>query len=96
MAQWSADRPPLPPDWQKRRVRVFVRDGWRCQLGWAGCAGEATEVDHIDGNNDHRLVNLRAVCEGCHRKRTQQQAADATRAMWARTRVPDERHPGLF
>lgn len=96
MAQWSKDRAPLPRDWELRRQRVFQRDKWRCQLGLSVCTGRAVEVDHIDRNDDHRLVNLRAVCSACHRVRTQEQAAEATRAMWARTRVPEERHPGLL
>ncbi|WP_311208738.1 MULTISPECIES: HNH endonuclease signature motif containing protein [unclassified Aeromicrobium] len=97
MAQWTADRPPLPRDWQKRRLRVFRRDRRRCQLAYDGiCTGHATEVDHIDGNADHRLVNLRSVCSECHSERTKQQSADAIRAMHARARVPVPPHPGLL
>lgn len=93
---WSEDRPPLPPDWERRRSRVFVRDRRTCQLQFTGCTGRATEVDHIDSNADHTIKNLRAVCHDCHAKRTQEQAAEALRAAWAKTRVPRPKHPGLL
>lgn len=94
---WSENRPPLPPDWERRRQRVFTRDGRRCRLAFKGiCTGRATEVDHIGSNDDHSIKNLRAVCHDCHRKRTQDQAAEAQRALWAKTRVPRIKHPGLL
>jgi 5-methylcytosine-specific restriction endonuclease McrA len=94
---WSEKRPALPPDWQKRRIFVFARDNRRCQLAFEViCLGTATEVDHIDGNGDHHVRNLRAVCKPCHTKRSQEQAADAQRALWANTRVPRPPHPGLL
>lgn len=94
---WSSNRPPLPPDWEARRVAVFQRDKRRCQLSYEGvCTGHATEVDHIGSNADHTIKNLRAVCHECHTKRTQAQAARAQRALWAKTRVPRPKHPGLL
>lgn len=94
---WSQHRPPLPPDWEARRVLVFSRDGFVCQLHYEGvCTKGATEVDHIDRNDDHTLENLRAVCHACHTKRTQAQAAEATRRLWAQTKVPRPPHPGLL
>lgn len=97
MAGWSTDRPPLPPDWGQRRMLVFRRDGRLCKLAYPGiCTRAATEVDHIDGNDNHNLTNLRSVCHDCHGERTKQQAADGLRAAWAQTRVPREKHPGLL
>ena len=94
---WSEDRPPLPPDWGRRRIVVFNRDKRRCMLAYeAICLGAATEVDHIGSNADHRISNLRAVCHDCHTKRTQEQAAEASRRLWANTRVPRPPHPGLL
>lgn len=94
---WSETRPPLPPDWQKRRIFVFNRDKNCCMLAYKDiCLGVATEVDHIDRNDDHRMSNLRAVCHDCHSERTRQQAADALRAAWATTKVPRPKHPGLL
>lgn len=94
---WSRNRPPLPTDWDARRRLVFARDGFVCQLSYEGvCAGQATEVDHVDRNDDHSLNNLRAVCHPCHRQRTQAQATEATRKLWAQTRVPRPKHPGLL
>lgn len=97
MAWSESNRPPLPPDWPKRRAFVFARDEYRCTLAYEGiCLGVSTEVDHVDSNTDHRLKNLRAVCHDCHAKRTQDQAAEATRALWAQTRIPRPKHPGLL
>lgn len=59
-----------------RRV-VFARDGRACQLGLAGCTGDAEEVDHIvpwfEGGRED-LGNLRAVCRACHKLKTQAEA----------------------
>ena len=94
---WSSNRPPLPPDWERRRARVFTRDRRRCQLAFEGvCTGQATEVDHIGSNADHSIKNLRSVCHDCHTKRTQEQASTAMRNLWAKTRVPRAKHPGLL
>jgi len=94
---WSENRPPLPPDWAKRRVFVFARDEYRCMLAFEGiCLGVATEVDHVDSNADHSIKNLRAVCHDCHAERTRQQAAAALRSAWGRTKVPRPQHPGLL
>lgn len=94
---WSSNRPPLPPDWKKRRAFVFRRDRKTCRLAYEDiCEGAATEVDHIGDNDDHRTHNLRAVCHACHAERTKQQAAEALRAAWANTRVPRPKHPGLL
>ena len=62
--------------WRRVRVKVFDRDGWRCQdCGKAG----ALECDHIravkDGGAWYELDNLRTLCRGCHIARTARQNA---------------------
>jgi hypothetical protein len=47
---------------------------WHCEIKLPGCAGAASEVDHILGvaaDPDHTM--LRATCKTCHRKITAQQ-----------------------
>ena len=52
------------------------RAQWRCELRMDGCAGAASECDHIvavaEGGGDD-LANLRAACKPCHARRTAQQ-----------------------
>jgi 5-methylcytosine-specific restriction protein A len=85
-------RSPLPRDWRRRRLRVLERDGYRCQIRGPKCAGKAAEVDHIDRDDDHRLVNLRSGCGPCHHSRTGRQAQAAQTAHY-RPRIT---HPGLL
>jgi 5-methylcytosine-specific restriction protein A len=76
--------------WQVIRKRVLVRDGYQCQLRYAGiCVGRAREVDHIvqpEAGGTDDLANLRAVCTPCHRRRTGQQGALAKQRNAARRR----------
>lgn len=62
-----------PPDWEKRRYRVFKRDGFQCR----NCEYEAPEDDpktglhchhqtRISNGGGHGLDNLVTVCEDCH------------------------------
>ena len=64
------DSRPLPPHWRRLRLRIFERDGYRCQL--CGKHGHL-ECDHIvareDGGDD-RPDNLRTLCRSCHIERT--------------------------
>ncbi|MEW6050779.1 MAG: HNH endonuclease signature motif containing protein [Candidatus Zixiibacteriota bacterium] len=63
-----------PPDWEERRRRVFQRAGNRCEE--CGRSAERSSVPfHVhhdkprsqkEGN--HRIENLRLLCEVCHAK----------------------------
>lgn len=57
------------PRWQKKRLAIFKRDGWRCKL----CGDDETtlQVHHkkyIDGNEpwDYSNSDLITLCEHCH------------------------------
>lgn len=88
------------PEFVRNRPRVLARDMGQCQLAWDDCEVRATEVDHIKNFKSggmHAMDNLQAVCNTCHKQKTQKEAARA----WAKIRRdathPDSRlqHPGL-
>lgn len=95
--QWRSA--PRPVDWIARCEAVLERDKW-CQEVEAGrICGETSrlEVDHIGDPGDHRLENLRALCQPHHRRRSGQQGGLAWQAKRRRlARRPDEKHPGLL
>lgn len=58
--------------WAKTRTRTLERDNWTCQhCGHHDPTGRTLEADHDDNGNP------RTLCTGCHRRRTQAQAAQA-------------------
>lgn len=71
------------PEYRHNRPLAMKRDQWRCQLRLAGCAGAASQCDHIiqpSQGGTHQLANLRAVCKPCHARRTAQQSNTGTKA----------------
>lgn len=95
----SNRRQELPPNWYSGiRPRILERDGHRCQ--WRRtrgiCGSPANQVDHIGDRHDHSDDNLQALCAWHHRKKTEQESADARRKIAAKGRLPVERHPGLL
>ena len=83
--------------WRRVRADVLERDGYQCQLGYPGCLGEASEVDHIisiaaTGTARRDALDAdwcAAVCSACHRRKTAQEA----KAGRNRRRCPPYRHP---
>ncbi len=54
------------PEWQKKRILIFIRDGYLCQK----CKKEnATQVHHKSYANIFKepLSDLMSVCGSCHR-----------------------------
>jgi len=84
---WATRRPKgnryaYGSDWQRVRVLALKRDGYLCQLRYAGCLARATEVDHIrqpEAGGTNAVENLRAVCHRCHAIRTAKQGHEAAR-----------------
>jgi 5-methylcytosine-specific restriction endonuclease McrA len=65
----------VPPGWAAIRSRVLARDPI-CVL----CRERpSTDVDHINGRDDHSLEHLRGLCRRCHLQRTHQQGEAAKR-----------------
>lgn len=97
---WASSdrRSRLPADWARRRVAVLARAGHRCEavdsLG-ARCDEHATDCDHVERGDDHRAVNLQALCRWHHNQKTAREAAEARRTRPTRRREP-ESHPGLL
>jgi 5-methylcytosine-specific restriction protein A len=92
---WATHRPPANAyaygsGWANVARAVLVRDGFECQLRYAGiCIGKASEVDHIrqpEAGGDNSLENLRAVCRRCHARRTGQQGALAKQRRHSRSK----------
>jgi 5-methylcytosine-specific restriction protein A len=73
----------LPDDWPARRTRILNRDAHTCQLRYPGCAGHATEVDHVTPGDDHSDTNLQAACNPCHRIKSSREGGRAKRARTA-------------
>lgn len=87
----------LPSDWPARRKRVLARDRHACQLRIAGvCVGRATDVDHIEQNDDHSDANLRAACSPCHARRSSQQGTAARQRIASQRFRPSDPVPGLI
>lgn len=99
MSGWATSdrRSRLPPDWRRRRAAVLARAGQRCEaldsLGQR-CPERATDADHVQRGDDHRMTNLQALCRWHHGQKTAREAADARRPRPTRRREP-EQHPGL-
>lgn len=73
----STRRTELPPNWEKLRRKVLLRDpvctdGRVCQR-----LALSTDCHHIAAKTDHALENLAGVCRACHKAITSEQAAEA-------------------
>jgi len=76
---------------QRRAQRVLERDAHRCYR----CGGHATRADHViplARGGDPGENNLRAICDPCHKQKTQSEAAGARQRLT--NRRPPEPHPG--
>lgn len=81
----------VPGNWRTIKARILERDGHRCYV----CGATATEVDHlvnVAAGGTHEDDNLAAICEPCHKRKTQREA----QAGRVSQRRPSERHPGLL
>lgn len=103
MAWETSDRKSqLPADWGSILVPfVRQRDGGRCQWpreGRAGgiCGAPGQDVDHRIHRDDHRPEALWLLCRWHHTQKTQQESAEARRALLDKTRHPVERAPGIL
>lgn len=69
--------------WERVRSRVLYRDAHLCQAcARAGLVKRATHVDHVlnkasGGGDDYE--NLEAICVDCHKSKTAQEGAEASR-----------------
>lgn len=99
-------REPLTPEW-RRVVTQVRRDPTRkaCELGWQGCSGVATEVDHIKNRDAwpegvpgrDSIDNAQHLCHECHARKTsieqqrkRKKNRESAKHPWTRLK-----HPGL-
>jgi 5-methylcytosine-specific restriction protein A len=63
-------------DWKARRVRILVRDSYRCRVCRRVVYGRAAHVDHIkpleEGGTDDD-ENLQVLCESDHGAKTREE-----------------------
>ncbi|EWS99563.1 hypothetical protein N865_02065 [Intrasporangium oryzae NRRL B-24470] len=90
----------LPRDWQRRRAIVLARAGHRCEWEDDGvrCPRRATDCDHVERGDDHRLDNLQALCRPHHSWKSAHEggtASAARRGPRLSTARAAEPHPGL-
>ena len=68
--------------WQRARLLVFRRDGWRCVL--CGRRG-GLECDHVKpiarAGDWFDLANLRTLCRGCHIQETARERRERCRQL---------------
>lgn len=104
MPDWkgSTRRETLPADWEKRRARVFRRDGYQCTASDAvtdeRCRRVAEECDHVGNRMDHSDDNLTSLCSWHHQQKSSSQGYDAM--MRKRQKIEqlfrrDDKHPGM-
>ena len=74
----------LPVDWSRRRKERLRIDGDRCtsrvyvEGRWERCPSSATDVDHINGRDNHDVYrDLRSICEWHHDKKSSREGAMA-------------------
>ena len=89
----SNRRAELPADWYTRiRPAILERDSRRCRV----CGAPATDVDHIGNKHDHRPINLQALCDWCHKRKTSAQGNQSPNRTKVAEARPREQHPGLM
>lgn len=86
----------VPWDWAKRRRFVLRRARNTCELAYHGCTIQATEVDHIVPLAGHGYDNLQAVCQHCHRIKTEPERMEGFQQYQDRGKRPTKPHPGMI
>lgn len=84
----------LPTNWTALRRAVLKRDNYSCQIKEPGCQGRATDVDHIQAGDDHRLANLQAACRTCHQAKSSREGNQAKARLRAARFRKKPTHPG--
>lgn len=86
---------PLPKAWRFIRGNVLKRDNYQCvqirEDTGLPCGARATDVDHIDGPDNHKHSNLQSLCSYHHDQKTASQGGQANAAKSRK----DQGHPGI-
>lgn len=106
MPGWTSSnrREELPADWERIRLAVLARDGYRCQHirfdTGEKCGRYANQVDHIADRNSYKLPDLQSLCEYHHREKSSREGGQASQAARRRRRDggPKKKplHPGIL
>lgn len=93
----SDRRERLPSNWPELVRQVRARSGGRCEARLPSglrCPRRGTDADHVIPGDDHRLSNLRDLCEFHHDKKSSREGLQARRDQRRAGHRPPERHPG--
>lgn len=85
----------LPADWWRLVALCKKKAGGRCEWRLPSgkrCPRPGKDADHIGDKDDHRIENLRLLCDHHHKKRTSAQALAAR--VGPPIQLREERHPG--
>jgi 5-methylcytosine-specific restriction endonuclease McrA len=100
LPQWKGSnrKSRLPADWDRLRVPVLKRCGYRCEWVEDGvrCFNKATDVDHIIPGDDHREANLQGLCGPHHLTKTARETNAARAEIKKLARLPEEAQPGII
>lgn len=81
--------------WQRLRLKILERDGYKCQVRGPKCKGVATAADHIiptsDGGAMFDPANLRAACQWCNTWRAKEKYAAFYKAAQAQAKSKSSR-----
>lgn len=100
----STRRTRLPADWSQRCLTVREIYGDACHV----CGHRyATDTDHVEPGDDHRIENLRPICgihcysckaehrTPCHVVKSSREGGQAAQAARPKRSRPAEQHPGM-
>lgn len=96
----SDRRSRLPNNWAELVTIIKARAGGQCEQIKADgqrCTNQGTDVDHINRGDDHSLDNLQLLCHWPHHARkTASEGNQARNAVYAKTKRPQPKHPGIY
>jgi group II intron reverse transcriptase/maturase len=68
----GSDREEDPLEWPGKRLRVKMRDNFRCQKCGKTWNCAQLQVHHIKGTKSYRMKDLITLCQTCHQSETRQ------------------------
>lgn len=95
----SERRSRLPANWPELVNKVKKRARKQCEKvlpSGRRCPRKGTDVDHIIPGDDHRMTNLRLLCEAHHAPKSSREGHAAKAAIKKKGLRQEEPHPGTI